>query len=368
MEKVKILIIGAGVIGLSIAYELSKNYEDVVVIDKEETFGRHTSSRNSEVIHSGIYYPRNSLKAKFCLEGNSLLYQFAKENEIPFRNTKKIIVATKQSEIKEIEKLMGNGKINNVQGIEFLSQEECYKLEPQIRAIAGLYVPSTGIIDSHSLMKKLEYLIEENDAFVIYEMEVIKIECLNKGYRIHFSNGEIYETEILINSAGLNCEKISQKIGIDTLKNKLKIHWCKGEYFKSNSISGISHLIYPVPDPDGIFLGIHLSVNLNNEIRFGPNAYYVNSISYKMDDTYKQEFIKSVNQFMEISNKNIHADDTGIRPKLQGKGDKFRDFYIQEESPNGFPNFINLMGIESPGLTACLSIGKYVKQLCNNLN
>ncbi len=365
MEQVNILIIGAGVIGLSAAKVLSEEFEDVVVVEKEDSFGRHTSSRNSEVIHSGIYYPQNTLKAKLCVRGAELLYKYCKANDLPFRNCGKLVVATDKDELPALVELKENGERNEVKGLEMIDEKECKSLEPQIKAIRALKVPSTGILDTHKFMQKLESNAEKNDAFICYEMEVTSITKAENGYVVNFTNGEVFQANTIINCAGLFSDEIAEMVGIDIKKENLKIHWCKGEYYKTTKIKDIKHLIYPLPDPKGIFLGIHLTINLNGEVRFGPNAYYLNELNYSMDETYKKDFLLAVNKYVQIDEDNLQLDDCGIRPKLQEEGGEFRDFYIKEESEKGFPNFINTIGIESPGLTACLAIAEEVKKIMN---
>ncbi len=365
MEKVNILIVGAGVIGLSIARALSEEFEDVVVVEKEESFGRHTSSRNSEVIHSGIYYPQNTLKAKLCVRGIELIYDFCEKNGVPFQNCGKLIVASNEEELTELYKLKENGEKNNVKGLEIIDEIECRELEPQIRVIKALKVNSTGIFDTHKFMQKLEKEAESNDAFIVYDMEVISIKKNENKYIVNFTNGEIFEVNTLINSAGLFSDKIAEMVGIDMQNANLQLHWCKGEYYKTTKVKDIKRLIYPLPDPKGISLGIHLTINLNEEARFGPNAYYVNELNYSMDETHKDAFYDSIIKYIKIDKEHLSLDDCGIRPKLQGPDDDFRDFYIKEESEKGFPNFINLIGIDSPGLTCSLAIAEEVKRILN---
>ena len=365
MEQVNIVIIGAGIVGLAVAKELSEIFDDVIVVDKEKTFGQHTSSRNSEVIHSGIYYPNNSLKARLSVHGNELLYKFCEQCAIPHKKTGKLVVANSNKEKQYINWLCKNGKRNGVTNLAILNHEQISELEPEIKADTALYVASTGIIDTHQCMKVLEKQVEKQDGFVIYDMDLVQIDYTKNNYILHFENGESIQSNWVVNSAGLFSDQIFSMLEPKEIHPELALHWCKGEYYKSSKKLSLEHLVYPVPDPDGIFLGIHATINLQNEVRFGPNAYYVNELSYQMDETYKSEFLKAINKYLCLKDDEIHLDDCGIRPKLQDKNDAFKDFYIQEEVDRGFPQFINLIGIESPGLTACLAIGKYVVSLLN---
>ena len=365
MEKIKTLIIGAGAVGLAIGYELSKTEPDLVIVEKETSFGKHTSSRNSEIIHAGHYYEPGSLKAGLCVTGNSLLYRYLKDNEIPYQHTGKIIVATKSEEEADLQKYYHIGAVNGCPAFTFLTAEEVSDLEPAVKCISGLYVPSTGIFDTHRYMKSLEHKIEAQDSYVVYGSEVVDITKTGGFYRVEFTNGETFECDTVINSAGLWADQIAELAGLDTAKLGLRLHLCKGEYYKTTKLSGIKHLIYPVADPQGIFLGIHLTINLNGEVRFGPNAFYIDDLDYKFNEEYCNHFYTSVNRYIDIKEEDLVPDDTGIRPKLQGPKDGFRDFYIREESDKGLPGFVNLIGIESPGLTASLAIADYVKKLLN---
>jgi L-2-hydroxyglutarate oxidase LhgO len=363
LEKVRTLVIGAGAIGLAIGNELSKIDPDLVIVEKENSFGKHTSSRNSEVIHAGHYYEPGSLKAQLCVEGNRLLYQYLQENSIPHRNTGKIIVATNQDEVRTLQAYLALGEQNGCQGMSLLARDEVEELEPQVQCFSGLYLPSTGIFDTHKYMQSLAAKIEEQKAFIVYGMEVISIHQEGQDYLVEFSNGEIFQCERVINSAGLWADQIAAMAGLDVNVLGIKQHLCKGEYYKTTKIHGIQHLVYPVADPKGVFLGIHLTINLNGEVRFGPNAWYVDKVEYNFDEQYFDDFYAAINRYIEIAPEDLAPDDTGIRPKLQGPGEGFRDFYIQDETTNGLPGFINLIGIESPGLTASLAIAKYVCKL-----
>jgi L-2-hydroxyglutarate oxidase LhgO len=360
METMNALVIGAGVVGLAIARELSESMEDVVLVDREDSFGRHTSSRNSEVIHSGIYYPQGSLKAKLCVEGARMMYDFAVEHGVPYRNCGKLVVATTPEELAEADKLRANGERNGVEGLVILDSDEVKRRVPQVHSHGALWVPSTGIVDTHRFMKRLAEMSEENGAFIVYDMEVVGIIRTPVGYRVTFANGEVYETRFLINSAGLFSEQVNRMAGLDVEARNLSIHWCKAEYYKTTRYRDFPHLVYPLPDPTGSHLGIHLTVNLAGDVRFGPSAYYVDHIDYKMDDSARGEFQQAVSRYLNVTPDDLQPDDTGMRPKLQGPGEGFRDFVIADESGEGLPGYIDLTGIESPGLTAALAIAKLV--------
>jgi len=295
------------------------------------------------------------------VQGVDLLYNFVKENDIPFINCGKLVVATCEEEIPELTRLKENGERNGVKDLEIVDQLKCRELEPQIKAIKALKVDSTGILDTHKLMQKLATIAEEQDAFLVYEMEVCSIEKSSNSYIVKFINEEVFEANIVINSAGLYSDKMAQMVGVNIEKHALDLHWCKGEYYKTSKLRDINRLIYPVPT--AISLGIHLTVNLAGDCRFGPNAYYVDEINYAMDEIHKDAFFESIHKYIDVEKDWLQLDDCGIRAKLQKPDEKFRDFYIKEESEKGFPNFINLIGIESPGLTSCLSIAEEVKRI-----
>jgi len=356
------VVIGGGIIGASIVKELSESYENILLIEKEDSFGQHTSSRNSEIIHSGIYYPTDTLKAKLCVEGNELLYHFLNKYNIPHKNCGKLVVATNKEEIPVLEKIYQQGKENNVKGLQFLNSEQIKEIEPHIKAARALYVPSTGILDSHSIMNKLMYLAKENGAIVLYNTELNEVILKEKKYYLGFKGHDYkVKTNIVVNSAGLWSHKIAKLIGIQDYE----LHWCKGEYYKTSKYKNMNVLVYPVPDPEGKYLGIHTVMSLSGDLSFGPNAYYIENekLDYKVDDSNKKQFYDAINRYLDIGWDDLEPSWTGIRPKLQAKGDLFKDFVIKNEKEKGYNNFINLIGIESPGLTCCLAIAKYVKGL-----
>jgi len=360
MEKPDIIIIGAGIVGLSIATALSQKGRSIIVIEKENSFGQHASSRNSEIIHSGIYYKKDSLKAKLCVEGRELLYQFCREHNIPHRQCGKLIVATNDKEVLELEKLFANGSM--------LGGEDIKKIEPTIDAIAAIHSPLTGIVDTHQLMKRLQNIAENRGVIFAYGCEAIGIKRNNDfyGIRVADSDGEelMLHTKTLINSAGLYSEKIAQMVGIDTVKDNYRLYYSKGEYFRvSNTKPGVlNHLIYPTPEKAS--LGIHTVMDLGGGLKLGPNAYYTDKIDYDIDSSNRELFYKSAKWFLPfLELENLTPDMAGIRAKLQAPGEKERDFVISHEDKKGLPGFINLIGIESPGLTASLAIAKHVENM-----
>ena len=368
MEKVNIVIIGAGVAGLSVAAELSRTHKDIVMIERNPSFGQETSSRNSEVIHAGIYYPKDSLKLKTCLEGGALLYEFCEQNNISYKRLGKLIIAIDKNEMKDLEKLFLRGRENGVNGLIMLSESRVKKMEPRVNAEGAIYSPSTGIFDTHSFMKCLASSFEKNGGQVSYNTEVTAIAKMGSGYEITVTDsqegGFTLYSNVVINCAGLNSDKVAAFAGLKKAEYKLK--YCKGDYFRLSNSKGanIKHLIYPVPKEDGGGLGIHVTPDLSGSIRLGPDDEYVEKVNYKIDPSKAALFLKSVKTylpFVELSD--IYPDTSGVRPKLQGKDEGFRDFIIRHEDESGFPGFINLIGIESPGLTASLSIAKMVSDI-----
>jgi len=365
MERVDIIIIGSGSVGLSIAAELSKKQKDIVVIERNPSFGQETSSRNSEVIHAGIYYPKDSLKLKTCLEGNRLLYEFCVHNKIPHKRLGKLIIATNKDEVKDLEKLYTLGRDNGACGLKLLSKADIKRMEPGINAQAAIYSPSTGILDTHSFMRSLAGSFEKAGGQIAYNSEVAAIVKTPGGYEVTVTDSQkdnfTLNSNVVINSAGLNSDKIAALVGLDKAEYKLK--YCKGDYFRlsHSKKAGIKHLVYPVPKESGSGLGIHLTLDLTGSVRLGPDDEYVEKIDYKIDPSKAKLFYESVKSFLPFIDLNhITPDTSGIRPKLQGEGEGFRDFVIRHEDACGFPGFINLIGIESPGLTASLSIAKMV--------
>ena len=369
--RADITIIGAGVIGSAVASQVAREGREVYLLEKNEGFGQEQSSRNSEVIHAGIYYERDSLKAKTCLEGNSLLYELCEKNGIAYKKCGKIIVATNDVEARKLEKLYERGKDNGVP-LKMLSRREMSQLEPNLRGVAAFFSPTTGIVDSYALTSYFLRKARDNGAQIAYKTEVIGIERVSDGYRVRVQDASSdfsFMTGVLINCAGLYSDKVAEMAGIDIDEASYKLHWCKGEYY---SVGGgknklLSRLIYPVPT--AISLGVHVCFDVDWRMRLGPHLYYVDEISYKVDDSTKRAFLESsiVKALPFVDPSDLEPETSGIMAMLQGEREGFRDFVIRHEHDRGLPGFINLVGIESPGLTSSPAIARYVSQLVNEI-
>jgi L-2-hydroxyglutarate oxidase LhgO len=371
MEEVDILIIGAGVVGLAIAKEASQDGRNVLVAEKNRTFGQETSSRNSEVIHAGMYYPCGTLKAKLCVEGKELLYDLCAKQKISFKKIGKLIVAVGKEEIPSLEQIYEQGRANGVNELRMIEETELKEMEPNICGLLALYSPSTGILDSHRLMQYYEESAHTHGAIITYDSEVTDIQKLTDGYRVSIRNGKdtiLLKSRVVINCAGLDSDKIAEMAGIDINKFKYKLFFCKGQYFRVNQKKArfIQRLVYPVPKPKSGGLGVHATLDLAGGLRLGPDDEYLNDRKkdYSVDESRRLDFYFSAKPFLPfLEEQDLSADTSGIRPKLQEPKGEFRDFIIQDETLKGLPGFINLIGIESPGLTASPAIARYVKEL-----
>jgi L-2-hydroxyglutarate oxidase LhgO len=372
--KSDITIIGAGVVGLAIAAQVAGHNRSVYVLEKNERFGQEISSRHSGVIHSGIYYPQGSLKAKLCVEGNHLIYELCQKHSISYKKLGKLIVAISDEETEQLQELKEKGRSNGATGLKIISRNELKKLEPNVKGVAALLSPSTGIIDAHALMEHFAARAKDGGAEIACRKKMVGIEKLSDGYKVTVEEDEkdkfSFATHILINCAGLYCDKIAEFAGIHVDKAGYRLHYCKGEYF---SVGGgknklVKRLIYPMPEVKGTGLGVHATLDLEGRMRLGPNAEYVDSIDYSVDSRHKDSFYTSAKRMLPfIEYEDLEPEMAGIRPKLQGPGEDVKDFVIKDESDKGLPGFINLIGIESPGLTSSPAIARYVAGLVKDL-
>jgi L-2-hydroxyglutarate oxidase LhgO len=364
MESANITVIGAGAVGLAVAAKISENNPSVFLLEKNEKYGQETSGHNSGVVHSGIHYPKDSLKARLCVKGNIMLYEICEKYKIPYKKLGKLTVAIDEEEIKELEKLMRAGLENGVEGLEFLDKDEVKKLEPNVEVNRALLSPSTGIVEPDELMSYFYAEAQKNNVLLAAETEVTGLKKLGDVYEI--SGASVRQeftitTKTVINCAGLYSDKIAEMMGLDADNLNYRLHHCKGDYFRVSGKPPVRMLVYPVPKGPG--LGIHLTPDLSGSVRLGPNAYYVNNIDYNVESSEK-EFREDVERFLPcIREHEIQVDSSGIRPKLQGPNDGFRDFVIRHETDKDLFGFINLIGIESPGLTAAPAIGEFVSEI-----
>lgn len=363
MDQVDIVIIGAGVVGLAVGYELSCKFpgREIVLFERNQRFGQEISSRNSEVIHAGIYYPAVSLKAKLCREGNLLLYRFCEKYGVRHKRIGKLIVALSDDDLIILEKLHRQGLGNGLE-LGCLDAELVRQWEPAIRSRGALFSPMTGIIDAEHYMRQLSQLLTANGVMAVYQCEVTGIEPVPEGYRIETIQGDRLATKVVINAAGLNSDRVAELAGINLDRFKYRIYYCKGEYFRVIRPIAINRLVYPPPEHAG--LGIHITQDLNGAQRLGPSAYYVKGIDYGIDWSAQDYFYEAARAYLpELKKEEIQPDFAGIRPKLQGPADSFRDFVITDEKEQGLPGLVNLIGIESPGLTSSLAIGNYIGEM-----
>jgi L-2-hydroxyglutarate oxidase LhgO len=366
LEQADITIIGAGVIGLAIAAELAEPKSNVFILEKNQRHGQGISSRNSEVIHAGIYYPEGSLKAELCVSGNRMIYEIAARNAIRHQKTGKLIVATRREDIFELERLLSQGRQNHVSGLKMLTEKQMVRMEPGVRALAALYSPDTGIISAHDLMDFYLARAQAMGAHLICRTQVTRIEKERSAWRIFARNDRedfSFSSSLVINAAGLSSDTIGGFAGAD-----YQLHYCKGDYC---SISGVkpgmvSRLIYPAPPVNHAGLGVHLTLDLNGRLKLGPDAAYIaRTEDYGVEAGKAPLFYEQAVRFLPfLKPENVHPDMAGIRPKLQGPENAFADFVIRQDAPG----FINLVGIESPGLTASPAIARYVAKMLSHFS
>ena len=366
MDKVDIIVIGAGAVGLAIGAAVADKEKELYILEKEEVYGQGTSSRNSEVIHAGIYYPSNTLKADLCVKANPMIYDICEKNKVPYKRCGKLIVANGETETKQLEAIIKHAKSIGARDLEMIDKDRIHELEPNVKADAAILSPSTGIMDAHGLMDHFhrEARRKAGSDPVVLDTEVTGIKRTKDGYIVEMvSGGEPFEIEsrVVINSAGLYADKVAAMTGIDIDKEGYRIHWSKGEYFSLTGKPPALMLVYPPPPQDAASLGIHSVPDLTGRLKFGPNAFYVDEINYAVESKKEPFWRDVVKYFPTVGLDDLHPEMAGIRAKLQGPGDPVRDFVIRHEEDKGLPGFINLVGIESPGLTSSPAIAEMVE-------
>jgi L-2-hydroxyglutarate oxidase LhgO len=362
-----ILIIGAGVIGLSTAEIFSRNKYRVLVLEKENRIGTGVSSRNSEVIHAGIYYPKDSLKSILCLRGKHLLYDWCEKKNVSYKKLGKYIIATNKEEFEKLEKIKDNALQAGLKELYFVNASEINQEEPDIFSIGGIYSPTSGIVSAHELMESFKQISEKNGADFLFHSKVKSIEknSQSTGYLVEIidSTNQVFqiEVEIVINCAGLYADQVAKELG--AYDNLYTQKFVKGNYFK---IIGhkfhFKHLIYPVPLPKLHGLGVHVTLGLNYEVKFGPDVENLPEKveDYSVDENRKYDFYQAIKLYLPlIEPDDLTSEMSGIRPRLAAERE-FNDFIINEESEKGYPGLVNCTGMESPGLTASLAIAEYI--------
>ncbi len=360
------VVIGAGVVGLACARELAARGREVVLIERHERFGVETSSRNSEVIHAGIYYPTGSLKAQLCARGNRSLYAWCEAHGVPHARLGKLIVATAEEEEPKLDQILRQAVENGVTSLQRFAPSQVRRLEPHVHATHALWSPDTGIVDSHQLMASLQADARAHGCTDALRHEVVAAEPVPGGYRLAVRSGAettMLETRCVVNAAGLDADRVAALPGLDVAAAGYGLHYARGHYFRVHPRKAhlAGHLIYPAPHPT--HLGIHVTRDLAGGVRLGPDLQYLEGRTqdYDVPETLRSTFHAAASRYLEgLDEDDLSPDLAGIRPKLQGPGEPFRDFVIQEESARGLSRWVNLVGIESPGLTCCLEIGRLV--------
>jgi len=364
MDRVECVVVGAGVVGLAVARRLARAGREVIVLEAAETIGTETSSRNSEVIHAGIYYAAGSLMARMCVEGKQLLYAYCRDHGIPHRNCGKLIVATTAGESGKLDSIKARAEANGVNDLQLLSREAARALEPALNCEAALLSPSTGIVDSHALMLSLRGEAEAAGAAFAFHAPLLQARANASWIEIDVGGSApmSLECQLLINAAGLAATKVARQIAGMPLDRIPCAYLAKGNYFSCSARSPFSHLIYPVPEPGG--LGVHLTLDLAGQARFGPDVEWIDAIDYVVDPARADRFYPAIRRYWpDLPDGTLLPGYAGIRPKIVPPAVAVQDFVIQGPQEHGVSGLINLFGIESPGLTSSLAIAETVAAL-----
>ena len=361
-------MVGGGVVGLAAAAALARAGRSVLLLERNADLARETTARNSEVIHAGIYYPEGSLKAALCVEGREALYPRCEALGIPHRKLGKLIVATTDDEVEALERLQRRGTANGVPGLALIDGREVARREPCVHARAALVSPETGIVDAAALSLSYAAEAEAHGAVIVRHTEAVGIERRAGDYLVVARGAgderSAVACEAVVNAAGLASDAVAERAGFDVEARGYRLHPCKGDYFAlaPGAPVHVSSLVYPVPA--GPSLGVHATIDLGGRIRFGPDAEYVDRVDYRVDPGKAAAFAEAVRRYLpELRAEWLSPDGAGVRPKLAAPGEAFRDFVVAEESEAGWPGFVNLIGIESPGLTAASAIARRVVAL-----
>jgi len=361
----EITIVGAGVVGLAIAARLAPEHPELIILERRPRHGMETSSRNSQVVHAGIYYPSGSLKARLCRDGRDRLYALCAAHDLPHRRLGKLVTAATPEELPALDRVAATAEANGVP-LRRLTAAEARALEPHVASAGALLSESSGIVDAHSLMDYLLARALAAGATLYPDAAVEGLEPVPGGWRLDVRRGgerESLTAERVVNSAGLEADSVAALAGIDVDAAGYRLHWCKGSYFSASSRCAAlaSRLVYPVPAPES--LGVHVVLDTGGRMRFGPDAEFLSERveDYRVDPEKRAAFGAAARRLLpDVRDDDLEPDIAGIRPKLQAPGGPVRDFVVADETPRGLPGLYSLVGIESPGLTAALAIAEYV--------
>jgi L-2-hydroxyglutarate oxidase LhgO len=368
LPDIDVAVVGGGIVGLASAAALVRAGKSVLVLERNAAVALETTSRNSEVVHAGIYYPEGSLKARLCVAGRRALYQRCAERGIAHRRLGKLIVATSDAEAGLLEDLRGRGAANGVEDLELLDRAGVLALEPQLNAVAGLHSPVSGIVDAHAFARSYQAEAEAGGAVVALSHRVTELSLTAGAWRLGAlgpnGDAQTLRCAAVVNAAGLESDRMAALAGMDVDAVGYRLRLCKGDYFAlaAGAPLRLQRLVYPVPAGAG--LGVHATLDLGGRVRFGPDATYVDDVSLGVDASKAADFAEAIRRYLpSMQAEWLTPDYAGVRPKLSGPGEAFRDFVICEESAAGLPGLVNCIGIESPGLTAAPAIGERVASL-----
>jgi L-2-hydroxyglutarate oxidase LhgO len=359
-DHIQTIVIGAGVVGLAVARQLALSGHEVLILEREKIIGSGISARNSEVIHAGLYYPKNSLKAEHCVKGRALLYDFCRSHNVSHKQCGKLIVATDESQARELEALLESGTANGVEGLELIDQKALHDKEPALSGHAALWCPVSGIIDSHALMLALQGDLEKAGGIIAFQTAVKEIHYDGSEFMVRTEQGADLRATNIVNSAGLSAPSVAH--AIDTLDKTFipQSYLAKGNYFTLGRKSPFTHLVYPLPEPGG--LGVHLTLDLAGQARFGPDVEWIEEEDYVVRPERAQAFYAAIRRYWpDLKEGDLQPGYAGIRPKITPRGAPNADFVIQDERTHGLKGLLNLFGIESPGLTSSLSLAMAVE-------
>jgi L-2-hydroxyglutarate oxidase LhgO len=361
VDEVECVVVGAGVIGLATARALALAGHEVLVLERAYTIGFETSSRNSEVIHGGLYYPAGSLKARCCVAGRQRLYAYCREHGVPHAQIGKLIVAAEESEIAGVERIADAARANGVDDLQWLTATQALRLEPALRCVAAVLSPATGIIDSHALMLALEGEAEAAGAMVVLRTPVRCGRVRHDGFDLSIGGEEPSDIRcrVLVNAAGLYAPALAHAIRGIPRKTIPPAFFCRGVYFTLAGPAPFRRLVYPVPPPGG--LGVHITLDLAGQARFGPDVEWISEVDYAVDPARGEAFYAAIRAYWPgLRDGALQPGYAGVRPKISGPSEPAADFIVQGPEVHGIPGLVNLYGIESPGLTAALPLADEV--------